>query len=72
MIPVLHAGPIAVSTHDVFSVLAILVGFAIYYAELRRRGWLDGTIVTISFLALLGGAIGARIATAWENPERLL
>lgn len=62
-------GDVALYTHDVFSVSAILVGLAIYYAELRRRGWLDATIVWISLAALLGGAIGARIITAWERPE---
>ncbi len=64
-----QAGPINIGTHDAFSVAAILLGFAIYYAELRRRGWLDSRIVTISVLALLGGAIGARVATAWERPD---
>jgi phosphatidylglycerol:prolipoprotein diacylglycerol transferase len=64
-------GDVTIATHDVFSVLAILVGFAIYYRELLRRGWLDSRIVTISMLAVLGGAVGARIATAWERPDWL-
>src|SRR6185295_6234711 len=55
-------------THDVFSVGAIAVGFAIYFVELRRRGWLDSTIFWISLAALLGGAIGARLITSWERP----
>lgn len=62
-------GELTLYTHDVFSVVALVVGFAIYYAELRRRGWLDSTIVWISLAALLGGAIGARVVTAWERPE---
>jgi phosphatidylglycerol---prolipoprotein diacylglyceryl transferase len=70
MHPVLfQVGSVSIGTHDAFSVAAILVGFGIYYAELRRRGWLDSRIVTISLLALLGGAIGARVATAWERPD---
>ena len=64
-------GDFTLATHDMFSVLAVLVGFAIYYRELRRRGWLDSRIVTISMLAVLGGAIGARVATAWERPDWL-
>src|ERR671921_1947384 len=60
---------ITIGTHDAFSVAAVLLGLAIYYAELRRRGWLDSRIVTISVLALAGGAIGARVATAWERPD---
>ena len=62
-------GEFTLYTHDVFSVAAIAVGFAIYYAELRRRGWLDSTIFWISLAALLGGAIGARLITSWERPE---
>ncbi|HET7167759.1 MAG TPA: prolipoprotein diacylglyceryl transferase family protein [Candidatus Limnocylindrales bacterium] len=67
MVPVLTLGPLAVSTHDVFTILALLVGLAIYYGELARRHWLDGTIVWISLVAILGGAIGARTITAWEH-----
>lgn len=62
-------GELSLYTHDVFSIAAVTVGFAIYYAELRRRGWLDSTIVWISLAALLGGAIGARLITSWERPE---
>ena len=64
-------GGFTLATHDLFSVLAVIVGFAIYYRELRRRGWLDSRIVAISMLAVLGGAIGARVATAWERPDWL-
>jgi len=70
MHPVLfQAGSITIGTHDAFSVLAIAVGFAIYYRELRRRGWLEPRIVWISLAALLGAAIGARLITAWERPD---
>jgi prolipoprotein diacylglyceryltransferase len=70
VLPVLfHLGPVPIGTHDAFSVLGLGVGFAIYYAELRRRGWLEPTIVWISLAALLGGALGARLITAWERPE---
>ena len=64
-----RVGPIEIGTHDFFSVLGIAVGFAIYYREPRRRGWLDATIVCISLVALLGAAIGARVITIWERPE---
>jgi prolipoprotein diacylglyceryltransferase len=60
-------GPVPVGTHDFFSVLAVGVGLAIYYTELRRRGWLDERIVLISLAVLLGGVIGARTLTAWER-----
>jgi prolipoprotein diacylglyceryltransferase len=67
MVPVLAVGPFAVSTHDAFTVVALLVGLGIYYRDLARRGWLDETIVWISLAAIVGGAIGARTITAWEH-----
>lgn len=70
MLPVLaHLGPVDIGTHDFFSLVGVAIGFAIYYAELRRRGWLDGAIVSISLAALLGAVIGARVITIWERPE---
>ncbi len=65
----LELGPVRILTHDAFSVLALGVGLAIYYRELRRRGWLGGPIVWISLAAILGGILGARLITAWEHPE---
>ncbi len=67
MVPVLAVGPFAVSTHDAFTVLALLIGLGIDYGELARRGWLEETIVWISLAAIVGGAIGARTITAWEH-----
>lgn len=69
MFPVLSVGPFAIATHDAFTVLALAVGLAIYYGELRVRGWLGGPIVWISLAAVLGGAIGARVITSWEHLE---
>ncbi|HKB28862.1 MAG TPA: prolipoprotein diacylglyceryl transferase family protein [Candidatus Limnocylindrales bacterium] len=70
MYPVLARwGDVTIFTHDVFSLLAIAIGFGIYFVELRRRGWLDSTIVWISLAALLGAAFGARLITSWERPE---
>ena len=62
-------GPVTILTHDVFTILALIVGLAIYYRELARRGWLDAPIVWISLVAIVGGAIGARTITAWEHLE---
>ena len=62
-------GDVTIATHDVFSVLALIVGFAIYYRELRHRGWLEPHIVWISMAAVLGAVIGSRVATAWERPD---
>lgn len=68
MAPVLwQTGPIVLRTHDLFSLVAVVVGFGIYYASLRRRGWLDERVVVISLAVLLGGIVGARVVTGWEN-----
>lgn len=69
MIPFLWQGDgLVVATHDVFSVLAVLVGLAIYYRGLRRHGLLEERIVTASIAVLIGGVLGARLITAWEHP----
>lgn len=68
MIPFVEVGGLRLATHDLFSVTGILVGVALYYRELRRRSLLGWTIAWISVAVLLGGALGARLATAWEHP----
>lgn len=68
MLPVLaELGPLRLVTHDVFTILGLLAGLALYYRELRRRRMLDDPIVAISIAAILGGAVGARLITAWEH-----
>jgi phosphatidylglycerol---prolipoprotein diacylglyceryl transferase len=68
MLPILaELGPFRLVTHDVFTILGLLAGLAIYYGELRRRGILDERIVRISIAVVLGGAVGARLITAWEH-----
>jgi len=70
MHPILvELGPVRILTHDAFTVLALAVGLGIYYRELRRRGWLDATIVWISLIAIIGAGVGARLITAWEHVE---
>jgi phosphatidylglycerol:prolipoprotein diacylglycerol transferase len=70
MVPVLwQSGTFVVGTHDVFSILAVVVGFAIYWGELRRRRWLDGRISLVSLGVLLGGIVGARVVTGWESVD---
>jgi prolipoprotein diacylglyceryltransferase len=67
MLPFIDLGGVRVGTHDLFSVLGILVGLAIYYAELRRRRMLDERILFISLAVLAGGGIGGRLLLAWEH-----
>jgi prolipoprotein diacylglyceryltransferase len=70
MQPILvELGPWRILTHDAFTVLALTVGLALYYRDLRRRGWLDQTIVVISVVAVAGALLGARLITAWEHVE---
>jgi phosphatidylglycerol---prolipoprotein diacylglyceryl transferase len=66
-----QVGPLTIGTHDFFSVLAVAVGLAIYYRALRRRGILDERIVLISMAVVVGGIVGARTITAWENTDEI-
>lgn len=70
MLPILlEWGHFRVATHDAFSLLALGVGFTVYYRELRRRRMLDERIVLISIAALGGAVLGARMLLAWENVD---
>ncbi len=66
MAPVIEIGPLTFDTHDLFTLLGLAAGIALYYRALRRDGILDARIVMISFAALAGGVIGARLLTSWE------
>jgi len=66
VVPVVEIGPLTFSTHDIFTLLGLAAGFAIYYRALRRDRILGPQIVVISLAALAGGAIGARLLTSWE------
>jgi phosphatidylglycerol---prolipoprotein diacylglyceryl transferase len=66
VVPVVEIGPLSVPTHDLFTLLGLVAGFALYYRALRRDGILDPRIVLISVAALGGGVIGARLLTSWE------
>jgi prolipoprotein diacylglyceryltransferase len=66
VLPVVEIGPLTFSTHDVFTLLGLVAGFALYYRALRRDRILGQQIVVISLAALAGGAIGARLLTSWE------
>ena len=58
MFPLLwQNGPLVVQTHDVFSLLAVLVGLALYYRSLRRAGMLEERIVLASLAVVIGGVV---------------
>ena len=70
MVPILwRGGPFVVQTHDVFSLLAVLVGVTLYYRSLLRAGMLEERIVLASAAVLVGGVLGARLITAWEHVD---
>lgn len=72
MAPVLaELGPVTLYTHDAFTVLGLLAGFALYYRALGRDRIFDPRIVLISVSALLGGALGARLITSWEVADEV-
>lgn len=69
MLPVVRIGDLVVGTHDLFSMIGILAGLALYYHALRRRRMLDRRILFISLAVLIGGGIGGRLLLAWEHLE---
>jgi phosphatidylglycerol:prolipoprotein diacylglycerol transferase len=69
MLPVLRLGDLAIGTHDLFSIVGIAVGLALYYRALRSRGMLDRRILLISLAVLIGGGLGARLLLSWEHLE---
>jgi phosphatidylglycerol---prolipoprotein diacylglyceryl transferase len=71
VVPVVQIGPLTLFTHDVFTLLGLAAGIALYYRALRRDRILDPRIVAISMSALVGGAIGARLLTSWEIVDQL-
>ncbi len=67
MYPVLaQFGPVTIGTHDVFTILGLAVGMAIYFRALRRDRMLGPHILLISLSAVVGGVVGARLLTSWE------
>ncbi len=67
MLPVLfHIGPFAVGTHDFFVVLGLIAATLIYFYEARRRRMLNDRLLLIAVGALVGGAIAAKLSTAWQ------
>lgn len=67
MLPTLfHLGPYAVGTHDVFVLLGVTAATLIFFYEGRRRRMLSEQMLWIAVGALIGGALLARLSTAWQ------
>lgn len=71
MLPTLELGILKVSTHDLFTMLGLLVGIGWYYRALGRDRLLEPRIAVISVAALLGGAVGAHVLTSWEVADEV-
>ena len=71
MLPTVELGAVQLSTHDLFTMLGLLVGMAWYYRALQRDRLLEPRIVVISVAALLGGAVGAHLLTSWEMADEV-
>jgi phosphatidylglycerol---prolipoprotein diacylglyceryl transferase len=71
MLPTVELGAVQLSTHDLFTMLGLLVGMAWYYRALQRDRLLEPRIVVISVAALLGGAVGAHLLTSWEVADEV-
>lgn len=70
----LRFGDAVIGTHDLFSVLAIAIGFGLYYRELRRRGWLEPRIVSLASVGFSRWWRSASCsgAAARESPSKRL
>ena len=68
MHPILfHLGPIPIAAHATLILLGVLAAAIVFRHEARRHGvWGDERILWIVAGTLLGGAIGAKLATAWH------
>lgn len=68
MLPFIHIGPIAFPTYGIFVAIAVLTGFFVMQADLRRRGLSADPNVIIFFTAFAGLA-GSRIYHLLETPR---
>ena len=56
-------GPVSIPTHDAFTLLGVLTAAVVLGLLASRRGRLDRSLVFIAAGGMLGGGIGARLAT---------
>jgi prolipoprotein diacylglyceryl transferase len=61
-----HVGRYAVPSHELFVFLGTVVAAAVFFHETRRRDLADERLLWIIAGTLLGGAIGAKLATIWR------
>lgn len=61
-----HIGRYAVPSHELFVFLGAVVAAAVFFRETRRRGLVDERLLWIIAGTLIGGAVGAKLATVWR------
>ena len=67
MVPILfRIGPIEVPAHESFIAAGVGLGALVFVFEARRRRELDDRIIWILIGAMIGGAVFAKISTAWQ------
>ena len=68
MRPILvHIGTLAVPSHDACIALGVVLAALVFAGEVRRCGVQgDERLLWIAAAALAGGALGAKLATAWQ------
>lgn len=67
MFPTLfHIGPYAVGTHDFFVLFGVLAATLVFFYEAERRRMLNDQLAAVAVGALVCGALGAKLSTAWQ------
>lgn len=68
MHPILfYLGPLPIYAHGFFLLLGLVAGFALLFAEARRRRWPKEEVIPITLAAFVGGMMGARLSILFFN-----
>lgn len=60
---------LALPTHEVFVGLGVLVALAVFWVEVRRRGFRDERLAYVVAGALVGGGVMMRLGTWLQHPD---
>jgi phosphatidylglycerol:prolipoprotein diacylglycerol transferase len=71
MLPFIHIGPVTLGTYGIFVAIALLTGFFVMAADLKRRGLSADPNVIVGFTGLAGLA-GSRLYHLLESPREFL
>jgi phosphatidylglycerol---prolipoprotein diacylglyceryl transferase len=62
----LRWGTLVLPSHEALVLLGVLTAMVVFFAETRRRGVTDERLLWVVAGALVTGALGAKLATAWR------